>query len=176
MGAEFFEVVVKAKSPEAAFVSAQRQAFYDYGHAGYTGTIAEKPGFIYFGQVNMRANDYLDAYEKVQSCVCDPVVEYTEEEKKRLEELRAQFETWLPTEIFNFNSPKAKKNGMISDKIHKIEDKARERAKAKALAKLPPELAKLVPPRMVDVADSKWDEAACVLTDDGYLFFGWASC
>ena len=46
MGATYFEVRVRAESADSAFKQAQEQAFYDHGHSGYTGTIAEKDGYI----------------------------------------------------------------------------------------------------------------------------------
>jgi len=45
MGAVDFTHVAYGESPEKAFSSAVQEASYDYGHAGYTGTIAEKSGF-----------------------------------------------------------------------------------------------------------------------------------
>ncbi len=45
MGAEFFEVCYTGKTAEEAFEKAREAAFYDYGHAGHTGTIAEKENF-----------------------------------------------------------------------------------------------------------------------------------
>jgi hypothetical protein len=46
MGAEQFENEVFAKSVAEAFNLAVRQACYDHGHSGYTGTIAEKSDYI----------------------------------------------------------------------------------------------------------------------------------
>jgi hypothetical protein len=46
MGAEFFEVKSDGKSAAVAFEKAVRSAQYDYGHAGYTGSIAEKSKFL----------------------------------------------------------------------------------------------------------------------------------
>lgn len=46
MGAEYFETRAQGKSAGEAFKLAQDQAFYDHGHNGYTGSIAEKPGFV----------------------------------------------------------------------------------------------------------------------------------
>jgi hypothetical protein len=46
MGAETFSQRVSGKTAQEAFNAAQEQARYDYGHAGYTGTIAEKHDFI----------------------------------------------------------------------------------------------------------------------------------
>ena len=48
MGATTFYNVVKADDAESAFAQARQQACYDYGHSGYTGTIAEKPGYQVF--------------------------------------------------------------------------------------------------------------------------------
>jgi hypothetical protein len=46
MGADQFSVVSKGKNAEEAFSAAVRRAQYDHGHAGYTGTIAEKDAFV----------------------------------------------------------------------------------------------------------------------------------
>ena len=44
MGAEAFEVMTNGKDVAEAFTRAVDDAFYDYGHSGYTGSICEKPG------------------------------------------------------------------------------------------------------------------------------------
>jgi hypothetical protein len=46
MGACTFSTVAKGKTAKEAFASAVEQARYDHGHAGYTGTIAEKRSFV----------------------------------------------------------------------------------------------------------------------------------
>src|SRR5574343_422261 len=51
MGAETFENVVYevrhgCKTAKEAFDFAVEEAYYDYGHAGYTGTICEKQSFV----------------------------------------------------------------------------------------------------------------------------------
>lgn len=46
MGAEVFGSTAEGKDAKEAFGNAVEQAQYDYGHAGYTGTIAEKHGFV----------------------------------------------------------------------------------------------------------------------------------
>jgi len=48
MGATTFRNSTNAKTAELAFQRLQDNAFYEYGHNGYTGTIAEKPGFTLF--------------------------------------------------------------------------------------------------------------------------------
>ena len=45
MGAETFFTKSRGNSPKAAFEKAVQEANYDYGHAGYTGTIAEKDSY-----------------------------------------------------------------------------------------------------------------------------------
>lgn len=45
MGGQQFTTFAKGASPKEAFSSARDRAQYDHGHGGYTGTIAEKPGF-----------------------------------------------------------------------------------------------------------------------------------
>lgn len=46
MGAETFSQVARGKTADEAFRAATEEARYNYGHAGYTGTIAEKHDFI----------------------------------------------------------------------------------------------------------------------------------
>ena len=48
MGAVAFETMWHGKTPEAAFSGAVQFALWESGHGGYTGTIAEKPGFVVF--------------------------------------------------------------------------------------------------------------------------------
>lgn len=45
MGANTFETTATGATAKAAFDAATAQARHDYGHAGYTGTIAEKTAF-----------------------------------------------------------------------------------------------------------------------------------
>jgi hypothetical protein len=46
MGGQVFYIKQEGATADDAFCTAKDQAFYDYGHRGYTGTIAEKPGFV----------------------------------------------------------------------------------------------------------------------------------
>jgi hypothetical protein len=50
MGAETFFSRAKGQTAQAAFDAAKTQAEYDYGHRGYTGTIAEKDAFTNIGK------------------------------------------------------------------------------------------------------------------------------
>lgn len=45
MGACDFTHKAKGKTAKEAFLTAREEALWDHGHAGYTGTIAEKHGF-----------------------------------------------------------------------------------------------------------------------------------
>lgn len=45
MGAERFDVYQEGTNVKAAHNAAFEQAGYDYGHRGYTGSLAEKPEF-----------------------------------------------------------------------------------------------------------------------------------
>lgn len=84
------------KTAEEAFRAARQEAQYNYGHAGYTGTIAEKHDYIMLSNIEGKT--------PIQT------VEY-----------------------------------------YLYEDE-----------KLP--------------VDDKWGPAGCIKTDDGFMFFGWASC
>ena len=46
MGAEQFMTSASGKSPQEAFDRAVEEAHYQWGRGGYTGTVAEKMGFI----------------------------------------------------------------------------------------------------------------------------------
>lgn len=63
MGAQTFRVNVFGKTAQAAYDEAVRQAHYEYGHAGYTGTIAEKEGFVVIEAPGGDAEAFVDAVE-----------------------------------------------------------------------------------------------------------------
>ena len=46
MGAEIFYHTVSGSTVEEAFNNAVKEACYDHGHGGYTGTIAEKDSYV----------------------------------------------------------------------------------------------------------------------------------
>lgn len=46
MGADTFICHVRGDTARAAFTDAVQDACYEHGHGGYTGTIAEKTGFV----------------------------------------------------------------------------------------------------------------------------------
>ena len=45
MGSDIFMITATGVSARDAFTNARQEALYDFGHAGYTGTIAEKRDF-----------------------------------------------------------------------------------------------------------------------------------
>lgn len=71
MGAMQFQVFISHTYVQTAFDTAVKQARYDYGHAGYTGTIAEKDGYTVVKSAPMRSNEageYLhDMFERDDS-------------------------------------------------------------------------------------------------------------
>lgn len=62
MGAAEFFTVSLGKNPHQAFDKAVAAAQYEYGHGGYTGTIAEKSGFKYMGEVGSRLWEKIPDY------------------------------------------------------------------------------------------------------------------
>ena len=62
MGADNFMVVELGRDAEDAFNRAAESAAYDFGHAGYTGTIAEKPGLVYCGEISSAHYDKIEDY------------------------------------------------------------------------------------------------------------------
>ena len=53
MGATNFETFQPGAFVDAAFQEAQHHARYEYGHGGYTGTIAEKEGYRIINEEGM---------------------------------------------------------------------------------------------------------------------------
>jgi len=66
MGAESFYVDAKGKTAKEAFKEAREQALYDYGHRGYTGTLAEKDDFT-----EIKLPEGNDPYDYAQKLVDD---------------------------------------------------------------------------------------------------------
>ena len=61
MGANTFFQTADGKTPKKAFIAACKDAAYDYGHSGYTGTLAEKESFI------MISDKIFDSLEEAES-------------------------------------------------------------------------------------------------------------
>lgn len=96
MGADTFITLTRGDNVDSAFQSARDQAQYEYGHGGYTGTIAEKGGFVVAQTTPMTvpaakalARDLLDrddprVRDKRGDCVAIPVVHPTRQVEVRI--------------------------------------------------------------------------------------------
>jgi len=62
MGAYTFDTVAWGTSAQQAFQAARDNALWEHGHGGYTGTIAEKSGFVIARgkPADMSVRDYVD--------------------------------------------------------------------------------------------------------------------
>jgi hypothetical protein len=67
MGSQWFEVRISdKKTAKAAFNEAVKEALYDYGHSGYTGSIAEKQKFIMLNDKPLEPNEAKDLVRKIE--------------------------------------------------------------------------------------------------------------
>ena len=65
MGAEQFRAEARGVGAEDAFFMAREQAFYDHGHSGYTGTIAEKSEYEIFDDLGgLSPEEFVYALER----------------------------------------------------------------------------------------------------------------
>ena len=72
MGAENFSTTGTGTSVTEAFRDAQDSAFWEHGHGGYTGTIAEKPGCRLF---ELPVGQSIEAIERALSDAWNPDAE-----------------------------------------------------------------------------------------------------
>lgn len=72
MGASTFYTRASGKTAKEAFQAARDNAFWERGHGGYTGTIAEKTSFV-----EIPVADCIDPYKHAQWLVkeCDPRID-----------------------------------------------------------------------------------------------------
>lgn len=66
MGGEYFDAYGEGTDPELVFKTLVEKAYYDHGHAGYTGPICEKPGFDLVSDVPIplsEAGDWASDYD-----------------------------------------------------------------------------------------------------------------
>jgi len=54
MGGQDFDTISLGRTADQAYSKAVDDALYYSGHGGYTGTIAEKSGYVFFGQLSPR--------------------------------------------------------------------------------------------------------------------------
>ena len=98
MGAEAFEVMTNGKDVAEAFTRAVDNAFWDYGHAGYTGSICEKPGaYLIPTPKGVTAQDAAEAivaaqgWDSPRSIWPDMKPEFVEQQNKHYELAEAAF-------------------------------------------------------------------------------------
>lgn len=75
MGAERFEEIGYGSSAEKAFKELVERACYNYGHAGYTGTIAEKTECRCYSNRIYKVSSTQEIYDLVEKFIGDPKVE-----------------------------------------------------------------------------------------------------
>lgn len=68
MGATDFIDVGRGPTVEEAYESAVKQAHYDYGHSGYSGTIAEKSGWVI---IDSTKRTYQEAVDTANQLLAD---------------------------------------------------------------------------------------------------------
>ena len=98
MGAEQFETESNGKDLAEAFQRAVDGAFYDWGHAGYTGSICEKPGaYLIPTPKGVTAQDVVEAivaaqgWDNARSVWPDMKPEFVEQQNKYYELADAAF-------------------------------------------------------------------------------------
>lgn len=72
MGSSEFCIEVRGETPGKAFKKAVRQALYNHGHSGYTGTIAEKheDGYLIFKVPSgISPEDYADTLMREEQSI-----------------------------------------------------------------------------------------------------------
>ena len=172
MGATNFETIATGKTAREAFLNAVNDAYYWSGHGGYTGTIAEKPGFVEFAvplaelPERKRPVEVYGAKGKVVVMEDERVVDrlgnaiYHYRWESEDKEISAP--TWVKPE---------KAEEYIKEKTE-----FRQRTKADIdffISKMG--LSKWK--QMCELYDDKWGEAVAIRTgDDEWLFCGMASC
>jgi hypothetical protein len=94
MGACEFEVYSTGETVHQAYLDAVGNARHEWGHGGYTGTIAEKNGFKVFDIGHM---DIADFQRIIGQCI-DP------ENKAMMDSNKAMSEEWVNKGIENFRT------------------------------------------------------------------------
>ena len=174
MGATNFETTATGKTAREAFLNAVNDAYYWNGHGGYTGTIAEKPGFVEFAvplaELPERKLE-VDSYDpKVKGMVVTLV---PEQAINRLS--NAIYRYHWESEDKEISAPSWVKPEKAEEYI-KEQTEFRQRTKADIdffISKMG--LSKWK--QMCETYDDKWGEAVAIkMSDDEWLFCGMASC
>lgn len=190
MGATSFFTTANGKTASEAFASAQADARYDYGHSGYTGTIAEKPSFIEFS-VPLSELPLREVERSHYTRTGETKVMVAVDAESRLgnaifwyqsKRYRHDPVTYAPIDAgdvfatpFEVSVPKWVKEddreGYIASETKRNDD---DRADALFFAT---KMGKKNWERMCEVFDEKWEACVAIKTgDDEWLFCGMASC
>jgi hypothetical protein len=178
MGATDFTSVACGKTPEAAFNVARENAAWEHGHGGYTGTIAEKSGFVLFTLPLRVSPSKLEGW--VSQCY------YLLDEEDEPYDLK-----WAQDAVKNAK-PGTKR--AAQKRLREVEGRIKQQKKEaeKFKREVGPHFALVQ--RMSRVYEDKWGPAVCVELrtsaqrkpyiyagkprrgESVYLFFGIASC
>lgn len=166
MGAYDFTSTATGKNPGDAFSAAREQALYDYGHAGYTGTIAEKYEYVFIDDSwkDLKARfvrELKEAQAAVKAAVGGSGNESSREYHKRAYESK---DVYLKRLRFKVNELRA------------LRDKCKARMSGYEKADILMEVSD-------DRINDKWGPAGCIEVAKvkgrrgvrEYIFFGWAS-
>lgn len=172
MGATNFETTATGKTAREAFLNAVNEAHYWHGHGGYTGTIAEKPGFIEF------AVPLAELPERKRP------VEHYEATKGKVVVMEAECATTrLANAIYDYRFESDDEISVPSwVKPEKAEEyiKGRTEHRENTKADIDFFIAKMGMSKwkqMCEVYDDKWGEAVAIKTgEEEWLFCGMASC
>ena len=181
MGATSFFTRATGNSPTGAYNEAVREALYERGHGGYTGTIAEKSGYALFNiplaemptrEISQRQWTKDAGYASVM--VAMP-----------LEDRLATAIYWYSEHRWDCDDPFATKPAGDPDWMERYEwsEEQREEWRANQLANrndahfLATKMGRHNWEHLCDVFNDKWGPAVAVKTGDSeWLFFGMASC
>jgi len=168
MGACNFETMGYGKTPDEAYGQADREARYDRGNEGYTGTIAEKGGFVLF-DLKRQGLTYA-RFQKMYAAYEDWQYKYGFELEEQARFAGQQVEGWKtadkkPRGAQDYTVTQVIKGGKVVRSEYKwYSDKPKP---VKRIPKCPAD-AKYLPfiKRVFQQADGdKWGPAACVELD-----------
>lgn len=155
MGATNFSDVGRGKTIESAFANAVKRAYYDYGHGGYTGSIAEKHGYIEFDRPNRWTP------QKIETLVWQ-AADFDATRRERPQ----KFTKWINETDEQFKARKAQARKWA-------------RESEKAYDKLIELFGRRDAERLIAIANDKWGPCAAIPmpgTKTMWYFFGLASC
>lgn len=178
MGATSFFTRATGNSPTEAYNEAVREARYEHGHGGYSGTIAEKSGYALFN-VPLEVLPIREAPQRrwTRDGYTDVMVAMT------LEDRLANAIYWYSERRYHCDNPFAVEGVSNPDWLDRMSEEVREaylaadsgnRKDAQILATT---MGRENWEHLCDVFNDKWGPAVALKTGDSeWLFFGMASC